>query len=63
VPYRLQYVTANKPPKKPRRRQWSVQYEEENNKATSFSVLDEFKPYENRLFLALSWGTLIHAHM
>lgn len=56
-------MTVNKPPKKPRRRQWSVQYEEENNKATSLSVLDEFKPYENRLFLALSWGTLIHAHM
>ena len=56
-------MTVSKPPTKPRRRQWSVQYEEENNKATSFSGLGEFKPYENHLFLALSWGTLIHAHM
>ena len=37
VPYRLQCVTLNKPPKKPRRRQWSVQYEG-NTKATSISV-------------------------
>ena len=63
VPYRLQYVALNKPPNKPRRRQWSVWYEEENNKATLFSVLVEFKPYENCLFLSFFRGIWIHAHM
>lgn len=63
VPYRLQYVALNKPPNKPRRRQWSVWYEEENNKATLFSVLVEFKPYKNCLFLSFFRGIWIHAHM